>query len=222
MEQKMKTAIVIGATGLVGRAVTMQLLDDPDYEKVIVFARRSIGQRHSKLEEHLIDFAETDAWKAQVKGEVLFSALGTTRKQAGSTAAQYIVDYDFQYQFAKVAAAYGVPSYVLVSSVGADASSMLFYPKMKGQLDRDVQQLGFQQVRILRPGPLHGPREQARGGEGFGLKLIGALNSIGILRKYRPISGEQVATVMRMVATLAPPKVRILEPNDLFQQLEKR
>lgn len=220
MTSNQKTAIVIGATGLVGRALVMQLLDDPHYHRVKVFARRSVGVQHPKLEEHRIDFAKVDAWKDQVKADVLFSALGTTRSQAGSTAAQYVVDYDYQFQFAKVAAANGVASYVLVSSVGADARSMLFYPKMKGELDRDVQQLGFPQVRILRPGPLHGPREQPRGGEGIGLKVIGALNVIGLFRKYRPISGEQVATVMRKVAEVSGSKNQILEPEDLFKLLE--
>ena len=105
---KEKTAIIIGATGLVGGALLDQLLDDPAYSSVVIFVRRSTEKQHPKLVEHVIDFAEPDSWKDLVKGDVLFSALGTTRKQAGSVAAQRIVDYDYQFQFAKIAAANGV------------------------------------------------------------------------------------------------------------------
>ncbi|MBL0019754.1 MAG: hypothetical protein IPP17_25820 [Bacteroidetes bacterium] len=121
-----------------------------------IFVRRSTEKQHPKLEEHVIDFAADGCMARPSQGDVLFSALGTTRKQAGSIDAQRIVDYDYQLQFAKIAAANGVPNYVLISSVGADAHAGNAYFKMKGELDRDVQKLGFPNVQILRPGPLRG------------------------------------------------------------------
>ncbi|HEX2900925.1 MAG TPA: NAD(P)H-binding protein [Bacteroidia bacterium] len=216
---KGKTAIVIGATGLVGGALLDQLLNDTSYESVRIFVRRSTGKQHPKLEEHVIDFGAVETWKDLVQGDVLFSALGTTRKQAGSTAAQHVVDYDYQYQFAKVAAANGVPSYVLISSVGADSHSRGFYFKMKGELDRDVQKLGFANVQILRPGPLEGPRAQPRGSEAFGLRMVKLLNALGMFKKYRPVTGEQVAKVMRKVALWHGNPAKIHEPMDIFPHI---
>src|SRR5687767_15068207 len=97
------TALVIGATGLVGSELVNQLLSDNKFEKLIVFVRRSIGKEHSKLTEHIIDFDSPRQWNMLVHGDVLFSTLGTTLKQAGSKGAQFKIDYTYQYQFAKVA-----------------------------------------------------------------------------------------------------------------------
>lgn len=216
---KEKTAIIIGAPGLVGGAPLAHLLEDPAYSSVVIFVRRSTEKQHPKLVEHVIDFAEPDSWKDLVKGDVLFSALGTTRKQAGSVAAQRIVDYDYQFQFAKIAAANGVPSYVLISSVGADAHAGNAYFKMKGELDRDVQKLGFPNVQILRPGPLQGPRDQPRSGEALSLRLIKFLNALGFFKKYKPVSGEQVARVMRKVAIWHGNPAKVHEPMDIFPHL---
>jgi uncharacterized protein YbjT (DUF2867 family) len=221
METVGKTALVIGATGLVGRALVQQLLEDAEYAAVHVFVRRSMALQHPKLTEHIIDFAAAATWAKWVRGDVLFSTLGTTRSQAGSTAAQRVVDYDYQFEFAKTAAANGVPTLVLVSSVGADAKSLFFYPKMKGELDRDVQLLGFPHVHILRPGPLVGPREVPRGGEKLGASLIGAFNAIGLFKQYRPIHDQEVARVMRIVAKQGGQSGRIYEPTDLFALLSR-
>ncbi|MEY3443626.1 MAG: hypothetical protein RLZZ519_1907 [Bacteroidota bacterium] len=196
-----------------------QLLEDNTYDKVVIFVRRSTEKQHPKLEEHVIDFADPDAWGELVKGEVLFSALGTTRKQAGSVAAQRVVDYDYQLQFAKIAAANGVPNYVLISSVGADAHAGNAYFKMKGELDRDVQKLGFPNVQILRPGPLQGFRPQPRSGEALSLRLIKFFNSLGFFKKYKPVTGEQVARVMRKVALWHGNPAKIHEPMDIFPHL---
>jgi uncharacterized protein YbjT (DUF2867 family) len=215
-KDKGKTALVIGATGLVGSALVRQLLADESYATVHVFVRRSTGVTHAKLQEHVIDFSAERTWNDLVRGDVLFSTLGTTRSQAGSTAAQRVVDYDYQFEFAKAASANGVPVYVLVSSVGADADSRFFYTKMKGELDRAVQPLGFKGLHILRPGPLAGLREEPRGGEKFSRALIGAFNSLGLFMKYRPIQGEEVAKVMVKVAAAPLPACQIYEPKDLF------
>src|SRR5262249_42306547 len=131
-----------------------------------------------------------------VRGDVAFSALGTTAKQAGSKEAQKKVDYDYQFAFAAAAAKNGVPSYVLVSASSADAASRMFYSRIKGELDRDVQTLGFERVRILRPSLLGGDRKQPRVGERLGSALLGAVNALGIARKYREINGDVVAKAM--------------------------
>ena len=139
----MKTAVVIGATGLVGSELVALLLADSRFETVKVFVRRSTGRQHPKLEEHLVNFDAVETWKEQLTGDVLFSAMGTTLKQAGSKDAQYKIDYTYQYNVAKAAAENGVPQYVLISSAGASPKSRIFYSRMKGELEESVKKLTF-------------------------------------------------------------------------------
>lgn len=213
----MKTAILIGATGLVGSALLQLLLSDKRFSKVKVLGRSYTGVTHEKLEEHLIDFGKPQLWKHQVTGDVLFSSLGTTMKQAGGKDAQYRVDYTYQFAVASIAGENRVPVYVLVSSLGADKDARLFYPRMKGQLDEGVSRIPFDSINIVRPGPLYGPRKQKRTGEGWSVALVKALNSIGILKKYKPISSQQVAQAMIAVAIAAKPGVTIFENDQLFK-----
>jgi uncharacterized protein YbjT (DUF2867 family) len=190
------TALVIGSTGMVGRELIKQLCESSEFEQVISFVRRSSGFSHSKLQEHVVNFDQPESWKELLKGDVLFSCMGTTLAAAGSKASQYKVDYTYQYETARMAAENGVPVYVLVSSTGANANSALFYPKIKGQLDEAVQKLGFKSVQILRPGQLYGERQQKRSAELFAVKMMFAMNSLGIFKKYRPIHASEVAKAM--------------------------
>lgn len=190
------TALVIGSTGMVGRELIKQLCESSEFEQVISFIRRSSGFSHSKLQEHVVNFDQPESWKELLKGDVLFSCMGTTLAAAGSKASQYKVDYTYQYETARMAAENNVPVYVLVSSTGANANSALFYPKIKGQLDEAVQKLGFKSVQILRPGQLYGERQQKRSAELFAVKMMFAMNSLGIFKKYRPIHASEVAKAM--------------------------
>jgi uncharacterized protein YbjT (DUF2867 family) len=214
----MTTAIVIGGTGLVGSELMRQLLADDRFARVVTLGRKRSGQVHAKLEEHVVDFDAPSTWASLVRGDVAFSSLGTTRQQAGSLAAQRRVDFDYQLAFAKAAAENGVPSYVLVSSAGADARSPMFYARMKGELDRDVQALGFARVRILRPSLLGGQRAKGRVGERIGSALLGAVNALGIARRYREIGAEVVARAM-IGAALDPTKgTRIVTLDEVFAE----
>lgn len=190
------TALVIGSTGMVGRELIKQLCESSEFEQVISFIRRSSGFSHSKLQEHVVNFDQPENWKELLKGDVLFSCMGTTLATAGSKASQYKVDYTYQYETARMAAENNVPVYVLVSSTGANANSALFYPKIKGQLDEAVQKLGFKSVQILRPGQLYGERQQKRSAELFAVKMMFAMNSLGIFKKYKPIHASEVAKAM--------------------------
>ncbi|MDD3490557.1 MAG: NAD(P)H-binding protein [Paludibacter sp.] len=192
----LRTALVIGSTGMVGRELIKQLCESSEFEQVISFVRRSSGFSHSKLQEHVVNFDQPESWKELLKGDVLFSCMGTTLAAAGSKASQYKVDYTYQYETARMAAENNVPVYVLVSSTGANANSALFYPKIKGQLDEAVQKLGFKSVQILRPGQLYGERQQKRSAELFAVKMMFAMNSLGIFKKYRPIHASEVAKAM--------------------------
>jgi uncharacterized protein YbjT (DUF2867 family) len=220
-DQAVKTALMIGATGLVGSRLLTQLLGDQRFGKVIAFGRRATGSAHPKLEETAIDFDAPEAWAPLVKGDVAFSSLGTTLKQAGSQAAQKRVDYDYQLEFAGAARKNGVAAYVLVSSGSANPSSRMFYARIKGELDRDVQRLGFERVRIMRPSLLGGDRQSARRGEKIGSLLLGAVNAVGLARKYREIHADVVARAM-INAALDPEKgTRIFTLDEVFGEAER-
>ncbi len=192
----MKTAIVIGATGLVGKELVQLLLKDSRFEKVKVFVRRSTGLKHVKLEEHLVDFDAPDTWKKQVTGDVLYSAMGTTIGVAGSKEAQYKIDYAYQYQAARIAANNGVQEYVLISAAGSDPGSKIFYSRMKGELERDIKKLPFETIHIIRPGMLAGDRKEKRTGEKLMLPLMNFIGNIPGLGSLKPIQGMAVAQAM--------------------------
>ncbi len=193
----MKTAIVIGATGLVGSFITLKLLDDKRYSLVKVFVRNSLEIKHPKLEEHVIDFEKLDLWKNKITGDELYSALGTTIKKAGSKEAQYKIDFAYQYETAKAALANGVKSYLLVSSAGANYKSGNFYLRMKGKLDEKIQQLDFERIRIFRPSILVGLRSEKRFGESTGIKITEFITKIiPALKKYKPVKASLVAQAM--------------------------
>lgn len=213
----MKTALVIGATGLVGKSLLKQLLQDDRFSEVIVFGRRSTGFNSPKLTEHLVDFDKPEKWQHLVKGDVLFSTLGTTLKKAGSKAAQYKVDHDYQFLFAAAAARNVVSDYVLVSSIGADDRSVFFYSRIKGKLEKDILGLDFQKIVILRPGPLDGQRQEDRPGERIGLRIIRFLNRLGLFRSYRPIMDHMVASAMIHAVFLVKPGIMIFQKERLFQ-----
>jgi uncharacterized protein YbjT (DUF2867 family) len=188
-------ASIVGATGATGKDLLKILLEDDDFDRVDIFVRRDVDQRHDKLNVHVIDFDKTDEWKDLVKGDVLFSCLGTTLKAAGSKEAQWRIDYDYQYEFAKAARENGVDNYVLVSSSGASPNSFLFYPKMKGQLEEAVKRLGFSKLSIFNP-PILERMGTDRSGEVLGLKVIRFANRLGLFRSQRPMPTEVLARAM--------------------------
>lgn len=215
----MKKAIIIGATGMVGMQLVKQILEYENYKEVIVLGRRSCRINHPKLKEYIVDFDNPESWKNLVKGDVLFSTLGTTLKTAGSKDLQYKVDYTYQYHVAEVAANQGIETYVLVSSAGANLKSSSFYLRMKGELEVAVAALPFKYITILRPGQLDGYRNENRLAEKIGLSVMYALNSIGILKRYQPIQASEVAQVMLAVANLKVSKT--YELNELFHFIRK-
>lgn len=192
----MKTAIVIGATGLTGGELTTRLLNDSRFEKVKIFVRRSTGILHPKLEEYVVNFDEPDGWKKQLTGDVLYSAMGTTLRVAGSKEAQYKVDYTYQYASAKYAANNGVKTYILISSGGASPDSPIFYTKMKGELEREIKKLPFETIHIIKPGMLAGNRHTKRTGEAIGISIMSLVGAIPGLGALKPIDAGTVAHAM--------------------------
>lgn len=215
----MKTAIVIGSTGLVGTELVKELQASSDYSKIVLLSRRSVGFRDSKVVEKIIDFAAPDL--AGVSGDDFYCALGTTRRKAGSVAAQYQVDYEYPVNIASRLRAQGVSRVFLVSSVGAKAGSSNFYLRTKGQLEDTIIKLGFEQIVIARPSFLIGRRPEFRTGEEVALRLMKLLSPlmVGTLRKYRGIEASLVARCLVRVAESGGTGVRYIE-SDRIRDLD--
>ena len=207
-------AILIGATGATGRDLLQLLLNDNEVESVAIFVRRVPDIEHEKLTVHTIDFEKPEEWSRLVKGDVLFSCLGTTRKDAGSKEAQWKVDYDYQYHFAKIARENGVKSLLLVSSTNASPKSPFFYARMKGELDEEVQKLGFPKLTIFRP-PALVRKGSDRTMERAGVAMIQLFNKVGLFKSMRPMSTNYLADSMLRHAKSAKKGAAILEPGEM-------
>ncbi|GLR17151.1 NAD(P)H-binding protein [Portibacter lacus] len=209
-------AIVIGATGLVGSSLVEQLITNESYDEIRILHRRTTGFEDAKIKESVIDFDQPESFRDKVKGDVLFSALGTTMKTAGSKEAQYKVDYEYQYEVAKMAAEKGVPTYVLVSSSGADSSSSIFYTRMKGELEDAVLKLPFKKVILLQPSVLDGDRQEKRLGEKVGIVVGKLLAWVPGIRKYRPIHVDVVAQGMINSVDKSPLGTTVYKLDEIF------
>lgn len=208
-------ALVIGATGAVGKDLVEQLLKDDTFDRVDIFVRREVKIPSAKLVSHIVDFDHIETWASLLSGDVLFSCLGTTIKAAGSQDAQWKVDYTYQFDSAKAARAGGVRKLVLVSSVGANAESKIFYARMKGQLDEDVAKLGFPGCFILRPPSLI-RKGSGRFGEKAGVAILKGLNAIGLLRSWKPMPTEEVAAAMIRLAESESEGLHIFESQEIL------
>ena len=209
------TANVIGATGLVGKQLVQQLLENQSFEIVRIFVRRDSGIQHPKLDQQIIDFKDETTWAKKLTGDVLFSALGTTLKQAGSKEKEYEVDFTFNLNFATKAKENGIENYVLISSIGANAKSRIFYTRMKGELDEAVKKLNFKNLAILRPSSLTGERKEKRPAEIISIPVLNFLTRF-MLKKYRPIKDETVAQAMINAVLKPNPEKTIWEAVEVF------
>lgn len=208
-------ALVIGATGAVGKDLVRMLCEDSSVERIDIFVRREVKVTVPKMVVHVVDFDHPEGWADSLTGDVLFSAMGTTIKAAGSQKAQWKVDYTYQYEAARAARANGVKTFVLVSSVGANAKSKVFYTQMKGALDDAVQALGFEGCFILRPPSLI-RKGSDRFGEKAGVTLLKAFNAIGLMRSFTPMPTEEVAAAMIRLAKSGRKGAAIIDSQDIL------
>ena len=213
----MKKAILIGATGLIGKALVRALTEDTDYSEVLLIARKKIENLPAKFKLIQINFDEIEKYKNEMTGDVLFSTLGTTLKTAGSKEAQYKIDFDYQFNVAKITSENGVKNLVLLSSAGANSKSSIFYSRMKGELDEAVQKLKFDHVSIIRPSMLVGKREEFRLSEKIFTPVMYILYIIPFARKYRPIKDAVVAKAMINAVKANESHYKIYELGDVFK-----
>ncbi len=213
---KKKHALVLGATGSTGKELVKLLLNDSSFENVSIFVRNVPNIKNKKLKVYKIDFSRLEDYKDLIYGDVLFSALGTTLKDAKSKSQQYLVDYTYQYKFAKMAIENGIKYYSLVSSVGSNKNSLFFYPKMKGNLEEDIIKLGFKKTYIFQPPLLIRHSNLMRPGEKIGIKILNIINRIGLFKSQKPLSVLELAKKMvnetKIKNTLS---VNVYKPSDI-------
>ena len=207
-------ALLIGATGSTGKFLLNELIQDDDYTSVSVFVRRPTGKSHPKLTEHVIDFSNLEQYKELITGDVLFSCLGTTLKAAGSQENQWKIDFEIPAVFASIARQNRVNSMVLLSSADASPNSRIFYSKMKGELETAITELDFGQYIIFRPGLLLRP-DTDRSGEKALAKILGFLNGIGLVNKYKPLPTEVLAMKLAKAPWKLPQGTSIVKLQEI-------
>lgn len=192
-----KTALVIGATGLIGNLLTRRLVESSFYEKVKVLVRKSLDWQHPRLQEVQFNFDQPNGLLTHATD--IFCCLGTTIKKAGSRNAFRQVDYQYPMDIARLGLANGAQQFAIVTAMGADVDSAFFYNKVKGEVERDLTALPYPTLLIFRPSLLLGNRSETRLGELIAAGAMRLFNPI-IPAKYKGIEADTVATAMLQTA----------------------
>lgn len=216
----MKTALIIGSTGLIGSQLLNFILDSNDYLKVITFVKRDTGIKHPKLTQHVIDFDKPETYKELIVGDDFFCTIGTTIKKAGSKKAFRKVDFEYPRQFAAFGLQNKVKQFLIISSLGADAKSGNFYLKTKGEIQDFLKDCNFESVSVLQPSLLLGNRTEFRLGEKVGAFFMKTLSFLflGNLKKYKPIESKTVAKALLKIAQTNNKGFKIYE-SDAIQEI---
>lgn len=210
-------AIVIGATGATGKELLQLLLHDASITGVVALVRKPLYLQHAKLQVRVINFDRPEQWQDFVRGDMAFSCLGTTLKAAGSKKAQYKVDYEYQLAFAQAASQNSIPRFILISAGMANPKSLVFYSRMKGQLEQAIRVLNFESLTIFRPGLLSRPGTD-RAGEKVSESVLRFFNKLGLLKKLAPLPVHQLAKLMILYAKQKSKGIQIIEPAALLKQ----
>ncbi|MGL2987777.1 oxidoreductase [Flavobacterium sp. RSSA_27] len=219
----MKTALVIGSTGLIGSQLVDLLLESEHYQKVVIFVKRESGKSHPKLEQHSINFDAPETYQHLVKGDDLFCTIGTTIKKAGSQSAFRKVDYEYPIAFSNIAKTNNIKQFLIVSSLGANKDSNNFYLKTKGEMEAELAKANFETTVIVRPSLLLGQRSEFRLGEKIGAFFMKGFSFLlfGSLKKYRPIESSTVARALYFLAQSNKKGYTIYE-SDTLQDIGKQ
>jgi len=217
----MSTALIAGASGLVGGHLLRQLLDHADYTRVVALVRRPLALSHPKLEQVMVDFVALEKVTADLKCDDAFCCLGTTIKEAGSRENFRAVDHVAVLAFAWVAQRNGARRFFVVSSLGANADSRVFYSRVKGEAEEALMVLGFGTLAIFQPSLLLGVRSKTRLGERLWAKVMWLFDPLlfGGLRKFRAIEAEVVARAMLRCSFGRADQGVLVVPSDEIQDL---
>src|SRR5216110_2681275 len=208
-----RSALVAGATGLIGSHVLKFLLAADEWTRVVTIGRRITAQHHEKLEQRVLDLGELESVSALPHTDDVFCCLGTTIKQAGSQPAFRRVDHVFVVGLGRAGLRAGATQFLLVSAIGADPTSRVFYSRVKGETEAAIRTLPYQGIQIFRPSLLLGERPEFRLGERIAMLGAPVLPALlfGRLRRYRPIHAATVARAMVAIAQEVPRGPNVFE-----------
>ena len=212
-----RTALVAGASGLVGGQVLRLLLEDPTYSRVTVLARRELPVSHKQLEQRIVSFDRLAQIADFPRVHDVLCCLGTTMKQAGSPDAFRKVDFTYVVELGRVAVRHRASQFLVVTAVGADPQSRILYSRVKGETEEAVRRLQFESIQIFRPSLIVGARAQSRPTERVAwlLSLLVAWALVGPLSRYRPLKATAVARAMVRVAREAPRGTHVYESKEI-------
>lgn len=217
----MKKAILFGATGFIGSYLLEELLNNPAYEQITVVVRKELGKSHPKLKTLIGDFEALNKLKNEFVADDVFITLGTTKKNTPNRKEYYQIDHDYPVLASKLAKEMGAKSVLIVTAVGANENSSIFYSKMKGEVERDLITLDFQHTHIFQPSMILGNRKENRPSEKLFQKITKLINPLlgGKMSKYRGIEGEEIAIAMNNAAQIQTEKVKIYQWKEM-QELQ--
>lgn len=198
----MKTAIILGATGLTGSTLLHKLLDDDRYSKIKLFSRAPIGIKNDKIEEHIIDLLELEHYRTEFTAEEVHCCIGTTQAKTPREETYHKIDYGIPVSAAKLARKNRIPAFLVISALGADPDSRFFYNRTKGEMERDVLEQKIPETYIFQPSLIAGKRDEKRPFEAAwkAVMKVGDHFLVGPLKKYRSIHPNTIADAMIYVA----------------------
>ena len=216
----MKTALIAGATGLVGSELLQQLMEDDEYSQIHVLVRNPIDVKSKKIIVHQINFDELERVEFKEKIDHVFCTLGTTIKRAKTKENFRKVDFDYVLALGRKAKEWNSEKFLMISSLGANAKSAIFYNRVKGEIENALKELSLPHLFIFRPSLLMGDREEQRAGEKTAIAVYKIINPlfIGKLGKYKGVEANRVAWAMLITAKNNSEKIRIFE-SDVIQKL---
>ncbi len=214
-----RNALVVGATGLIGGHLVKLLLNDPEYHEVTVVTRKELPLQHYKLDKRIVEFEKLESALKGIRVHDVFCTLGTTIRQAGSQEAFKKVDFEYPLRTASASLKLGAKRFLVVSSIGADASSSNFYLRTKGELEKALSVEGFGGLMIFRPSLLLGRRSEVRTGERIASAVMGVVSPLmrGPLARYRPLEASAVAAAMVAAAKQNLRGIHIFESDHIVK-----
>lgn len=214
---KSKTAIILGATGLTGSLLLQKLLADDNYAKIKLFSRRLSEIKHPKIEEFIGDILNLEQFKTDFTADEVFCCIGTTKAKTKDTDKYIAIDYGIPYNAAQLAKENGIKFFAVISAMGANADSSIFYNRTKGEMENAVLSQKIERTYILRPSLIRGNRKEKRFGEDFANAIFSVLNflMVGGLKKYRSIKAETISNALWQL-----PKMKVNKNILLSNEIE--
>jgi uncharacterized protein YbjT (DUF2867 family) len=208
-----KTALLVGASGLVGGHCLQFLLGEPSYTNVVALVRTPLPVSHPKLVQRLVDFPELETFGELMYADDVYCCLGTTIKKAGTQDAFRKVDFDYPIKLAALTQHCGAKQFLIITSLGADPHSRIFYNRVKGEVEESIRKIPLDAIHVFRPSLLLGDRAEHRTSEKAGALILSALKYAmkGPLQKYRAIQAHDVAKAIVRVAQMNLNGVNIFE-----------